>query len=302
MFEDYCEKQSFFYNYILTSFKNNKLFHAYLIETNGVSYATDLVINMAKFFLCKNSLKCDNCDICKNFNIDNYPDIKIIETDNKVIKKEQLLDLQKAFSVKPVYGKYLIYIIKDASLLNGASANAILKFLEEPNDNIIAILLVDNIYKVINTIVSRCQVLSLVPENNNLNKIVADFIMKNQLDDANVSEKIKEIINFYQKIESKQTKILLDSDVYKFKDMIGLFLNVGMYLYSDVLNYLLGRKMENFNETDDDIIYFIKNNKINDIIWKIDLINNFIEKSKFNINRELFIDNFIISMGGKKYD
>ena len=79
MFEDYSQKQNLFYNYITTSVKNNKVFHAYLIETNGVSYADDLAINLAKFFLCKNNLNCNNCNICKNFNIDNYPDIKVIE-------------------------------------------------------------------------------------------------------------------------------------------------------------------------------------------------------------------------------
>ena len=196
----------------------------------------------------------------------------------------------------------MIYIIKDASLLNKSSANTILKFLEEPSDNIIAILLTDNIYKVIDTIVSRCQVLSLIPENNNLSTIFDDYIKKNVVSDFDVFQQIKEIVKFYKEIESINTKILLNSDVYKFKDMIGIFLNIGMYLYSDIFNSLLGRKMINFDENDDDIIYIMQNNDISDIIWKIELIDRFIEKSKLNVNKELFIDNFIISMGGSKHD
>ena len=34
------------------SINNNKISHAYLIETNGVSYGYDLAISLAKFFLC----------------------------------------------------------------------------------------------------------------------------------------------------------------------------------------------------------------------------------------------------------
>ena len=49
--------------------------------------------------------------------------------------------------------------------MNSFSANTILKFLEEPNENIIAFLLTNNRYHVIDTIVSRCQILSLKESN-----------------------------------------------------------------------------------------------------------------------------------------
>lgn len=53
------------------------------------------------------------------------------------------------------------YIIEYAENLNSSSANALLKFLEEPDDEIIAILVTKNINKVISTIVSRCQIVNL---------------------------------------------------------------------------------------------------------------------------------------------
>ena len=56
----------------------------------------------------------------------------------------------------------LIYIIDPAEKLNPASANTILKFLEEPPEGIVAILITENKYNVLETIVSRCQCLSLV--------------------------------------------------------------------------------------------------------------------------------------------
>ena len=75
---------------------------------------------------------------------------------------------------------------------------------------------------------------------------------------------------------------------------------IGLYLYFDVINCLLKRNMVNFDSDDVTIIKIMKNNEISDIIWKIDLINQFIEMNKFNVNKELFIDKFIIMMGGKK--
>lgn len=292
MFEDYKKKQNAFYNYMAASLKNNKISHAYLIETNGVSYAYDLAISLAKFFLCENhDSTC--CDFCNNLDIDNYPDIKVIDSVTKVIKKEQLIDLQSAFKVKPVYGKYLIYIIKDANLLNKASANTILKFLEEPSENIIAILLTENVYNVIDTIVSRCQVLSLIPE-----VLVFDSIFK---DYSNFNERkmmIDEIIDFYVRYEDVGTYIMTDKDVYKYKDNLSILLNVGLYLYFDVLNILFNRNLSYFSEYEDKIRKIVKKNKISDIIWKIDIINQFVQNSKFNVNKELFIDNFVISLGG----
>ena len=65
--------------------------------------------------------------------------------------------------------KQIIYIIKNCEKLNSSSANCILKFLEEPEDDIIAILLTDNINMVLPTIKSRCQILNF--KNNNSNKM-----------------------------------------------------------------------------------------------------------------------------------
>jgi len=133
--------------------ENNRLSHAYLIETNGVDYADELIISLVKEILSYNS------DLDVNLLIDqgSYPDFKIIESDNKNIKKEEIKKLESAFSVKHLYGKYLIYLIKDAEKLNDSSANALLKFLEEPDGQVVAILLTEQIQSILPTIRSRCQ-------------------------------------------------------------------------------------------------------------------------------------------------
>ena len=49
------------------------------------------------------------------------------------------------------------------------AANSILKFLEEPNDDIIAFLITNSFDNVMTTIVSRCQIIKL---NNVREKLV----------------------------------------------------------------------------------------------------------------------------------
>lgn len=303
MLEDYKEKQPLFYNQVSKIIKSDKISHAYLIETNDCPYGFDIAMSLSKSFLCqkKDNSHCSSCNICLNIDTNNYPDLKIIEADSKMIKKEQLLELQKEFSVKPLYGKYLIYIIKNAELLNRSSANTILKFLEEPSPNIIAILLTNNIYNCLDTIISRCQVLSLIKEekiNNNIFKKIYEKISPNEEFNLFVEKQIINIMEFYEKLEKDKTKLIAFYDVFSLTDKIDILFDIGIKLYIDILNYKLKRKIEYF-ENNIDIIKNISNfNEFNDIIRKIEIINDFQKKSSYNVNKELFINNFIITFSG----
>lgn len=303
MLEDYKEKQPLFYNQVSKIIKSDKISHAYLIETNDCPYGFDIAMSLSKSFLCqkKNNSHCSSCNICLNIDTNNYPDLKIIEADSKMIKKEQLLELQKEFSVKPLYGKYLIYIIKNAELLNRSSANTILKFLEEPSPNIIAILLTNNIYNCLDTIISRCQVLSLIKEekiNNNIFKKIYEKTSPNEEFNLFVEKQIINIMEFYEKLEKDKTKLIAFYDVFSLTDKIDILFDIGIKLYIDILNYKLKRKIEYF-ENNIDIIKNISNfNEFNDIIRKIEIINDFQKKSSYNVNKELFINNFIITFSG----
>jgi len=290
----YKEKQPSFYNFINKSKENNKISHAYLIETNKVSYGFDLAKSLAKFFLCKenNNHKDETtCQICNGINNDNYPDFKVIDSE-KTIKKEQMIELQKSFSVKPLYGKYLIYIIKDVSKLNKSSANTILKFLEEPSEGIIAILLTDNMYQVMDTIISRCKIISLIPEEIKAIDLVNAYF-KEETKLAN--EALNKIVSFYKLLEETREIGLTSPIIYELKDNLKLLFEVGCYLYFDIFNQYLKREKENIEGFKEEKKVIMDNNTLTEILAKIDLIDEFIDKSSYNVNKELLIDNFIIS-------
>lgn len=162
----YVQKK--FINYIETIMQSNKLSHSYLIELGDSSLEFPFVLSFVKMIVCpKNvtkvdSLDCGQCSTCRFIDENSFLDLKIIEADGAQIKKNQLLSLKDEYQNTSLIGKRRVYIIKDAEKLNPSSANTILKFLEEPEEGIVAILLTKNRYQVLETILSRCQVLSLL--------------------------------------------------------------------------------------------------------------------------------------------
>ena len=176
--------QQRFVNYIETIIKTDKLSHSYLIELGDVSLDYPFVLLFVKMILCPHSvsnidgLNCNRCNTCQLIDEGNFPDLEIIEADGMQIKKKQLLSLKEEYQNYSLIGHRRVYIIRDAEKLNPSSANTILKFLEEPEEGIIAILLTKNRYQVLDTILSRCQVLSLVDstEISSIDDTVIRFI------------------------------------------------------------------------------------------------------------------------------
>lgn len=298
MLDTYKSLQKSFYNFIIKVKKNNKISHAYLIETKGLPYGYDLALSMAKYFLCSNNYSdvgdgCSSCNICNQIDNGNYLDLVVIDNEFNEIKKDQMIDLQKKFSTKAVFGKYKIYIIKNANMLNKSSANAILKFLEEPEDNVIAILLTSNVNGVLSTIVSRCQLISLFSECNS-----SDLFIKynvNNIDDFyNVYS--NKIVQFYEKLENFGNYLIAYKDDFVDNECFKLYLEYGLYVYYDVLKlYYDDGLLCDFVDIKKNIM---KKNSISDIIYKIDVINEFLLNIKYNVNKDLFVDNFIICFGG----
>ena len=172
MNEKVIQTQSKFIDEINDIVDKNRLSHAYFIETNGYADYMDAVLVFLRKILKSSTTE-------GNYNLINerfeYPEIKILKTDGKIIKKENIIKLKNECLEKPILGKYMIYIIDGAENFNSSSANTMLKFLEEPEDNIIGILIATNRYQVINTLISRCQILSLIP--NEVSKSKEDHVI-----------------------------------------------------------------------------------------------------------------------------
>ena len=153
MLSDYRDKQLLAYNLFVKDIENNCVTHAYLIDENNYSDSFKMVLSFVKSILCNNKndsgINCNECSLCKRIDDGNYPEVKIIRADGMYIKKQQIIELQQEFSRSAVEGKKRIYIIRDCEKMRPEAANSMLKFLEEPEDGIVAILMTNNINNVL---------------------------------------------------------------------------------------------------------------------------------------------------------
>ena len=270
MLEQYQNNQPIAYQIIKNTLNKKHFAHAYLIETNGYGACFDFALTFAKLLLCPYE-ECINCMQCKMIDDNNFPELKIINPDGNGIKKEQLTELQEEFNKKSIVGNKKVYIINKAEKLNVNSANTILKFLEEPQEGIIAILITNNIYQLLDTIISRCQIISLngqvdLENKNTFNKIAQLLTDNNEdynnfINDESNKEKLEALLKFIKYYENNHKKILLYMNDYWFnyfndKQEMSKYILIMIYFYKDVLNYKINCNIEIFN----DYLDLIENN------------------------------------------
>ena len=143
-----------------TIVEKNRLAHAYIFEGEKGTGKRDVVSFFMKLLLCGNLSKnvpCETCRNCRRVDSGNHPNIKQVEPDGQFIKIDQVRDLIAEMKMTGVEEGKKIYVLHHADKLNVASANMLLKFLEEPDGQVVAILLTEQIQSILPTIRSRCQ-------------------------------------------------------------------------------------------------------------------------------------------------
>lgn len=90
---------------------------------------------------------------------------KLLGVDNKQgqIGVDEAIDIVKSLSLKSFEGGYKVMIIWMAEKMNTACANKLLKLIEEPPAKTVFILIAEDEAQIINTILSRCQILHFPP-------------------------------------------------------------------------------------------------------------------------------------------
>ena len=300
MLEKYLEKQEIATNLLLNEKQNNKIVQAYLFVSEDKSFLMQYSLDFAKEIITDNYDK----KIAKQIDDNCYPELKIIESQNNVIKKEQLIELQESFSVKPVLGNKLVYIIDGAENLNSSAANTILKFLEEPSEDIVAILLTDNLQKVIPTIKSRCQTIVFNNDKKRENLIFETYkkyYIEPEYNEDSFNYLVTGILELIKKIDSKKIKTYIYyktdiTDIYKEKkDYLFLF-DFILYFYYDMLNFKLHRDLTYMSNYTDYIEVLDEINNFDTISKKLQIIENTKNNLETNMNLKLLMDDFIIKM------
>lgn len=175
---------------ILASIRAGRLPHAFLFYGNEGSGKDALAIELAKLLNCeKGPLHvCQKCASCRKISHLQHPDVKFVfpvpsKTNVKVeeivenlsekasnpfrrigfrgknsfIAIDTVRELKREAKFKLYEGKKKVFILSEADRMRPEAANALLKILEEPPDNLMLILTTSQIHRILPTIRSRCQ-------------------------------------------------------------------------------------------------------------------------------------------------
>ncbi|NLB84728.1 MAG: hypothetical protein GX794_01230 [Acholeplasmataceae bacterium] len=137
----------------------NQISHLYLISGPKGSGKLNLAYEVSYLLTRK---KDDDERVLEQIKSGVHPNVILIEPTGQNIRKEQILLLQEEFSKTSLVGGKRIYIVNHVEKLSQGAANSLLKFMEEPESNlVVGILLTENKDLVLKTIISRSQTLNL---------------------------------------------------------------------------------------------------------------------------------------------
>ncbi|MCK9268066.1 MAG: DNA polymerase III subunit delta' [Alkaliphilus sp.] len=303
------------------SLENNQISHAYLFEGEKGLGKKDIALRLAFVLNCTGDDRkpCNKCNSCIKIAGGNHPDIKIIENDG-IIRIGEIRKIIGEMQLKPHEGRYKVYIICDADRMNMESQNALLKTLEEPPSYAVLILLTTKGYSLFPTVISRCQVIKLYPENP---EVIKHYLIKNKkideeqahmlatfsggvvgravelLDNPDFYYRREKIIEICDKLLTSNLFAVLEQIVFfeehrlYIEEIFGLMIN----WYRDLFMYSETRNMDFITNIDrkEEIDFHaakIDSAKIRDIVFIIEKAkNNLRSNVQFRLNIEVMLLN-----------
>ena len=305
--------------------KTNKIAQAYLIKGNDSAPVLECAKFLSKTLICdEEDFACDNCLSCIRFEEGNYSDFKLLDASKQSIKVKDVEELQEFLSSSSLENKKKkIYIINLLENCNKETINALLKTLEEPHSNTYAFITTQNESKILQTILSRCQILTLLPNDKiylkeelkikNIDPLDIDLltsIYSNvdtiiEMKESSIYSKVKQALldtiealnkNKEYALFSAQTDIIPN---IKSKEEARLYLDLLSLLFKDIIRVKLNQ----------DLSLQSLNSKIVSLSDKIvDPYSNYLEilltrgKIELNVSISLLIEHIFITIqkGGKE--
>ena len=236
----------------------------------------------------------------KHLNSNTHPNFFLVE--NKPLDKETKIDQIKnliKFLNHSTYSNNLkIIMIDNVENLNLNSSNALLKSIEEPEENTFFFIVHNNAFKILDTIKSRCTKFKIFFTSDQKKTILNNLVKKNSLpinvqnyNDDLYFDTPGNIIKFISLLHDEKSKnkndilsnILFLMDKYKSEKNSEILLFISLYIekfyselcsknienspsyflhYSNILNQI--NNMKKFNLDEKNVFIFIKDLLINE--------------------------------------
>lgn len=272
-------------NYIKEALKSGRLSHSYLISG---SEEISLGKSIAKHVLCKQEhTGCGSCSSCLKLASDNHPDMMFIEPDGASIKNAQVEAFQEFIYIRPFESANKIVVFQKAHLMTDRAQNRILKVLEEPPEYAVFIFLTSQMDLMLDTVLSRCQVIS----EDETTEPVLDKVM------------MEKVLELAKGIETADVGRVFEYGPYlkKEKEKISEFLMMLSILLRDALIYretnnihLITRQNLSILNYKDNVFSLSKGLSRTKNIALIECIEETDLKLKNNMNFDLTIDKLLV--------
>lgn len=154
------------HNALVQRYNAKTLHHGILlIGKKGVGKKESLH-SLSHILLCENRNACGTCQSCRLFAAGSHPDLIVPEYE-KTIGVDLIRDCISQLMKKSHMGGPMVLVLHNIEAMTTASANALLKTLEEPTPNTYILMTTTSTTKLLPTILSRCEKHKVQVANSN---------------------------------------------------------------------------------------------------------------------------------------
>lgn len=141
------------------------LSHAYILAGPPGCGKRTLAALLARALVCSGPADppCGTCPDCRKALSGVHPDVIRVGTDGKDVNVAQVRQMRTDAYIRPNEAARKVYVVENAQTMNASAQNALLKLLEDGPPYAAFLLLTDNAGAMLQTVRSRCEVLTLSP-------------------------------------------------------------------------------------------------------------------------------------------